>query len=404
MLSFSFHRHRLLSAPGVPKLRELVRSGKISKKLRLKGKGHEFSDVARLLNYYQQWLDNLYPRAKFADGLQLVEKVGHSKRMQVMRREWIDEGKPGYITKTSLANKDDFETDDLYGSGEVNTAESRDKQTSHSIPNTSTGLDAADDSLFIADSNTNHNSNDDRDLPEDDELDALMAEQETRPAPSKAQATFDNVDSEGEDDLDALLAEQETQRVATSTSTSRQAAGVQQLGTTSHTPNPFNDDDDEDELDALIADQEAESLTRPQPSTTQVQSSPSKPLPVSQRPSRIFEDDDDNGEMDDLDALLAEQDSLQASRSTSAQSAGATRTGEGVNEESEGTEAIMAISQAVQTTATTPGDEVAADPPSSHASDGVNVAAKAKGESQDADGEDFDAEGMFSSSPARQDD
>lgn len=398
MLSFSFPNHRLLSALGVPKLRELVRSGKISKKLRLKGKGHEFSDVARLLNYYQQWLDNLYPRAKFADGLQLVEKVGHSKRMQVMRREWIDEGKPGYITKTSMADKDDFETDDLYGSGEVNTGEHRDKQVSDSIPNTSTGHDAADDSLFIADSNANHNSNDDHDLPEDDELDALMAEQETRPAPSKAQAIFNNVDSEGEDDLDALLAEQETQRVAPSTSTTRQA-DVQRLGTTSHTPHPFNDDDDEDELDALLTEQEAETLTRPRPPTTQVQAPRSNPPATSQRPARIFEDDD---EMDDLDALLAEQDTLQALRSTSAPSAAVTRTGEHDNEDGEGTEVIMTVSQAAQMDTNT-GDDAAGDSPSSHAS-GVNVAAKAKGESQDADGEDFDAEGMFSSSPARQDD
>src|SRR5271168_4642598 len=88
--------HRLLTQPGIPKLRALARSGQLAKKLRLKGKGHEFTDAARLLNYYQLWLDDLYPRAKFADGLQLVEKAGHSKRMQTMRKEWIDEGKPGY--------------------------------------------------------------------------------------------------------------------------------------------------------------------------------------------------------------------------------------------------------------------------------------------------------------------
>lgn len=40
------------------------------------------------------WLDELYPRAKFADGLAIIEKLGHTKRMQTMRREWINEGKP----------------------------------------------------------------------------------------------------------------------------------------------------------------------------------------------------------------------------------------------------------------------------------------------------------------------
>ena len=54
----------------------------------------QFSDMARMLTVYQLWLDDLYPRAKFADGLAMIEKLGHKKRMQIMRREWIDEGKP----------------------------------------------------------------------------------------------------------------------------------------------------------------------------------------------------------------------------------------------------------------------------------------------------------------------
>lgn len=54
----------------------------------------KFSDVARLLSTYQLWLDDLFPKAKFADGLTIIEKLGHSRRLQVMRKEWIDEGKP----------------------------------------------------------------------------------------------------------------------------------------------------------------------------------------------------------------------------------------------------------------------------------------------------------------------
>ncbi|KAJ5929697.1 hypothetical protein N7454_006647 [Penicillium verhagenii] len=98
---------RLLSQPGIPKLRRAAKS-----KLRFKGKGHEvgrylsrehareltggidqFSDATRLLNFYQLWLDDLYPRAKFSDGLAMIEKLGHTKRIQTMRREWIDEEK-----------------------------------------------------------------------------------------------------------------------------------------------------------------------------------------------------------------------------------------------------------------------------------------------------------------------
>ena len=98
---------RLLSPAGIPKLRRIVKE-----RLKFKGRGYEvwcskavqrctltscdpqYSDVARLLNAYQLWLDDLYPRAKFADGLAIIEKLGHTKRMQTMRREWIQEGKP----------------------------------------------------------------------------------------------------------------------------------------------------------------------------------------------------------------------------------------------------------------------------------------------------------------------
>lgn len=50
--------------------------------------------MQKLLSMYQLWLDDLYPRAKFADGLAMIEKLGHTKRMQMMRKEWIGEGKP----------------------------------------------------------------------------------------------------------------------------------------------------------------------------------------------------------------------------------------------------------------------------------------------------------------------
>ncbi|KAJ8607665.1 hypothetical protein MRB53_040128 [Persea americana] len=48
---------KLLSDPGIPKLRKMVRDGSLKKNLRLK------------------------------------EKAGHGKRMNVMRKAWIDEGK-----------------------------------------------------------------------------------------------------------------------------------------------------------------------------------------------------------------------------------------------------------------------------------------------------------------------
>lgn len=54
----------------------------------------QFSDTARLLSFYQLWLDDLFPKARFLDALSMVEKLGHKKRIQMMRMEWINEGKP----------------------------------------------------------------------------------------------------------------------------------------------------------------------------------------------------------------------------------------------------------------------------------------------------------------------
>ncbi|EGY23494.1 Chromosome segregation in meiosis protein 3 like [Verticillium longisporum] len=79
---------RLLSEDGIPKLRRRAAD------LKLKGKGHEFSDAARLLTFYQFWLDDLFPKAKFLDGLAMVEKAGHKRTLQSKRIEWIDELKP----------------------------------------------------------------------------------------------------------------------------------------------------------------------------------------------------------------------------------------------------------------------------------------------------------------------
>ncbi|KAI9721089.1 MAG: hypothetical protein M1812_002570 [Candelaria pacifica] len=96
---------RLLAPAGIPKLRRISKE-----RFKFKGKRHEYTDVARLLNIYQLWLDDLYPRAKFADGLAIIEKLGHTKRMQIMRKQWIDEGKPK-ASATEYAENQDVGTD-----------------------------------------------------------------------------------------------------------------------------------------------------------------------------------------------------------------------------------------------------------------------------------------------------
>ncbi|KAG4436382.1 hypothetical protein IFR05_008138 [Cadophora sp. M221] len=92
--------NRLLSANGIPKLRNRAKHH-----LKLKGKGHEYSDASKLLSFYQIWLDDLFPKARFLDALAMVEKMGHKKRIQMMRMEWINEGKPQTVNEDSISDE-----------------------------------------------------------------------------------------------------------------------------------------------------------------------------------------------------------------------------------------------------------------------------------------------------------
>ncbi|OJJ95823.1 hypothetical protein ASPACDRAFT_81580 [Aspergillus aculeatus ATCC 16872] len=163
---------RLLSQSGIPKLRRTSRQ-----RLRLKGKGHEFSDVARLLNLYQLWLDDLYPRAKFADGLAMIEKLGHSKRLQAMRREWIDEEKPKVLT----ADINKQVLDDLSADMDpATTVETSDTALGGTISGSRRGdimFDLAQPHAPTSESNKQiPESCVADDTPEDDELDILLRE------------------------------------------------------------------------------------------------------------------------------------------------------------------------------------------------------------------------------------
>lgn len=261
----------------------------------MKGKGHEFSDVARLLNFYQLWLDGLYPRARFADGLQLIEKVGHTKRMQVMRREWIDEGKPGYIKPgTELVESilnDEFPISGHAGhNGQPMRMEA--------------GVEPQDDDagmFFPSPSKPGQQEpsggadpDDDDDL---DELDALMAAHENQPNPSAASSRQGGED-DGDDDLDAIMAEEESRRIP-------QPRATIQLNT--------DVDDEPDDLDALHAEQHTHDQGRTPVAPAQPASSPRLSSQLSgtkRRKQAIFDDSDSEGD-DDLDALLAEQSARQ---------------------------------------------------------------------------------------------
>lgn len=264
---------RLLSEPGIPKIRTLLRSpAQFQKKLRLKGKGYEFKDAARLLNYYQMWLDNLYPRAKFVDAVQLVEKAGHTKKMQMYRKSWIDEGKPGHVRREEV---DEAVDDQDANVAEDSTSRAQGKQDS-------TASDPADEDpslLFFA--SEDHEAPAGPDGPDDDELDALMAQGTDNIAVPRARPVLNHdSDSEGEDDLDALLAQESSSRATVPMRSRPQATKSQETKAPSQQAEDVQDDDDD--LDALMNE------------NTQKPAQPDETI-------NDFEEDD----MDDLDALLS---------------------------------------------------------------------------------------------------
>jgi replication fork protection complex subunit Csm3/Swi3 len=233
------------------------------------------------------WLDDLFPKAKFLDALAMVEKAGHKTIMHKMRMEWIDEGKPKRSIEDDFAElledgpeqtmptepaklapifeksratpartgEDLFDDGELYNAtprvngrttemangGEVPDAEEdldallaeteALQSTSHRQGPSVVGISQPMNSIFGGDSNSRPSQA--AGEPDEDDLDALMAEAEAggQPAGPKDQgnshAGVNSIFGDGkakelkpvsheEDDLDALMAESEADTAVTS--------------------------------------------------------------------------------------------------------------------------------------------------------------------------------------------
>ncbi|KAI2464385.1 Swi3-domain-containing protein [Annulohypoxylon bovei var. microspora] len=259
---------RLLSEKGIPRLRRKARD------LKFKGKGHEFSDTAKLLSFYQLWFDDLFPKAKFLDAAAMAEKAGHKKYIRMKRMEWIDEGKP----RPAGLDGDD---DDLFG--EPN---GQPEERSAAI------FPARIAPIFQNQGSERPQTPPQNDVPDDEDMGDIygatpVAAKTTQPAGASVfgnggtnTSLFGNDGEPDEDDLDALMAEEETQRTKPTSLFSNGGKATQP-----------RDEPDEDDLDALMAEAEAQ-----QGSTGRNNNSASKQAP----PAANHDEDDD------LDALMAE--------------------------------------------------------------------------------------------------
>jgi replication fork protection complex subunit Csm3/Swi3 len=99
----------------------------------------------------------------------MIEKLGHSKRIQVMRREWIDEEKPR-LSNIFEPTREDLENRQL---------PSNPVDSNHNVETiTQSNEKTADHDLFIPDPNESARPTISFPEPEDDDLDALLREQD----------------------------------------------------------------------------------------------------------------------------------------------------------------------------------------------------------------------------------
>lgn len=239
----------------------------------------QWGDASRLLSFYQEWLDDLFPKAKFLDALAMVEKAGHNQVLQRRRVEWINEGRP----RTNVVD----DGGDAQATGEEQpNGDAAPRQAERVAPifdkvangrSKTPDLDdlfGDEDDIYSATpvGARKHGAvAETGGEPDDDELDALMAEtgtsgpvHTTKPRGGVHQSIFGNgkpkaaasAHAEEEDDLDALMAEAEAGQSSRQKPAPVESKGNVQPAKTGGAADP----DEEDDLDALMADAEAQSV------------------------------------------------------------------------------------------------------------------------------------------------
>ena len=172
------------------------------------------------------WLDDLFPKAKFLDALKMVEKAGHKKKLIAARNEWMNERKPkadddddaeerAQPVDTASEPYVDLDTfgvnlpqrpgagrliQGTAGTGRPATPQQDDFSEDDELYKVTPRARPAPRLISRAEE------------PEEDELDALMAEtQEEDGTKTKSSSRTNGADADDGDDLDALIAEAEDQ-------------------------------------------------------------------------------------------------------------------------------------------------------------------------------------------------
>lgn len=157
-----------------------------------------------MLNMYQLWLDDLYPRAKFADALAMVEALGHKKRIQLSRKDWMDEGKPKTSAGTDPEDNGEHDTAAPASTTEAATEQIQGSQTD--IPSVAHESRISTDGDPVPKPAGSAQNAVDNGNPEEDDLDALLAESGAPEMPSveRSQAVPVPEEDPFADDMEAM--------------------------------------------------------------------------------------------------------------------------------------------------------------------------------------------------------
>ncbi|KAG2349823.1 Swi3-domain-containing protein [Suillus weaverae] len=175
----------LIGASGFPHLIQNFKDFKV------KGKGHEHSDLQRILQVYQFWSHRLYPKTPFKDTVERVEKLCHSKRMQVRLSVWRDEAK-GLVNGKEPGENDGDEVIDLPDPN-FERANVNDDSSSLRAPSLPPSSSEAEDDDFDIDAVVRE---------EEKRLTAFRAQRSVSPAPPAPKAKYKILPPEVADGMD----------------------------------------------------------------------------------------------------------------------------------------------------------------------------------------------------------
>lgn len=258
----------------------------------------------------------------------MVEKTGHKGTMRIARQQWIDEGKP------RAAGAEDDEDYRIHQGHSGPQLPDRVAPIFDNAARAAQGRAATpsaddlfgDDDIYNATPRQSTNSTapsrqvPGNDVPDEDDLDALMAEAEAesgavtqQTASGRPSAPFQSIFGGGarhpvapgpagepdDDDLDALMAEAEAEVPSGPSRPSQPAmsASIFGEGKPKHQTTTQGAGDDEDDLDALMAEAEAETAARPSKDATPASSARAD---TGQHAAGFEDDEEAMAEMDGL--------------------------------------------------------------------------------------------------------